>query len=79
MAADEHGRIQAESVVLRVCPRPIWAGLDINTKWGNRLEVPTTERTEYWQERAFLALGLSLMLIVSAFLPSYSHTASDPG
>jgi len=37
------------------------------------------KRTEYWRKRAFVALGLSLMLIVSAFLPSYSHTASDPG
>jgi hypothetical protein len=37
------------------------------------------KRTEYWRRRAFVARGLSLMLIVIAFLPSCSHTASDPG
>jgi hypothetical protein len=37
------------------------------------------KRTECWRRKAFVARGLSLMLIVSSFLPSYSHTASDPG
>jgi LysM repeat protein len=43
------------------------------------MEVFVMKKTVHWRRRAFVALGLSLILIAVPFLCSYSPATADPG